>query len=75
MIYLFNSGDRPLADVVLADALPARLDYVPDSAAANAPAVFSTGTGDDGAVVLTWRFEHTFQPGEGGFVRFRSIVR
>jgi len=75
MIYLFNSGDRPLADIVLADALPARLEYVPDSAAANAPAAFSTGTGDDGAVVLTWRFEHTFQPGEGGFVRFRTIVR
>jgi len=74
MIYLFNSGDRPLADVVLADALPARLEYVPDSAAANAPAAFSTGTGDDGAVVLTWRFEHTFQPGEGGFVRFRTLV-
>jgi uncharacterized repeat protein (TIGR01451 family) len=75
IIYLHNSGDRPLADIVLADALPARLEYVPDSAAASAPADFSTETGDDGSIVLTWRFRHTFRPGEGGFVRFRTIVR
>lgn len=74
IIYLHNSGDRPLADIVLADALPARLEYIPESAAASAPADFSTGTGDDGSVVLTWRFQHTFRPGEGGFVRFRTIV-
>jgi len=26
-------------------------------------------------VVLKWQFNHTFKPGEGGFVRFRTIVR
>jgi uncharacterized repeat protein (TIGR01451 family) len=75
MIYLFNSGDRPLADIVLADAIPGRLELVPGSAAANLPASFSTATADDGGVVLTWRFEQTLEPGQGGFVRFRTIVR
>jgi len=75
MIYVFNSGDRPLADIVLADALPARLQFVPDSAAANQPAEFVTETGDDGSVVLKWQFRHTFKPGESGFVRFRTTVR
>jgi len=73
-IYLHNSGDRPLTDIVLVDALPDRLELVPNSAAANQPAEFVTETGDDGSVVLKWRFNHTFRPGEGGFVRFRTLV-
>jgi uncharacterized repeat protein (TIGR01451 family) len=75
MIYMLNSGDRPLADIVLADALPTRLELVPQSAASSLPADFSTETGDDGSVVLTWRLSETLQPGESGFVRFRVTVR
>jgi len=75
MIYLYNSGDRALTDIVLVDALPGRLEFVPGSAAANQPAEFVTDTGDDGSVVLKWQFQHTFKPGEGGFVRFRTVVR
>jgi uncharacterized repeat protein (TIGR01451 family) len=74
-IYLYNSGDRALTDIVLVDALPGRLEFVPGSAAANQPAEFVTDTGDDGSVVLKWQFQHTFKPGEGGFVRFRTVVR
>ena len=74
-IAFYNSGDRPLADVVLVDALPQRLSYVADSADATVPATFSTGEGDDDSVVLTWRLSGTLQPGETGFVRFRTIVR
>jgi uncharacterized repeat protein (TIGR01451 family) len=74
-IYLYNSGDRSLTDIVLVDALPGRLEYVPGSAAANQPAEFVTDKGDDGSVVLKWQFRHTFKPGEGGFVRFRTVVR
>jgi uncharacterized repeat protein (TIGR01451 family) len=75
MIYLYNSGDRALTDIVLVDALPGRLEFVPGSAAANQPAEFGTDKGDDGSVVLKWQFQHTFKPGEGGFVRFRTVVR
>jgi len=74
-IYLYNSGDRALTDIVLVDALPGRLEFVPGSAAANQPAEFVTDRGDDGSVVLKWQFQHTFKPGEGGFVRFRTVVR
>lgn len=74
-IAFLNSGNRPLADVVLVDALPTRLEYVADSADATVPATFSTGEGDDGSVVLTWRLTDTLQPGETGFVRFRTLVR
>jgi uncharacterized repeat protein (TIGR01451 family) len=74
-IVMLNSGDRPLAGVVLADALPARLSFVEGSAAASVSADFATGTGDDGATVLTWRLRDTLAPGASGFVRFRTIVR
>jgi hypothetical protein len=60
---------------VLADALPTRLTYLPDSAAASVPADFVTETGDDGSVVLTWRLKQTLRPGESGFVRFRTVVK
>jgi uncharacterized repeat protein (TIGR01451 family) len=74
-IYMINSGDRPLTGIVLADALPQRLTLVPDSAASSLPAEFSTETGDDGSVVLTWRLAEPLPPGGEGFVRFRTLVR
>jgi uncharacterized repeat protein (TIGR01451 family) len=74
-IVMLNSGDRPLSGIVLADALPTRLDYVPQSAAASVEADFATETGDDGSTVLTWRLKETLRPGESGFVRFRTIVK
>ena len=70
IIYYYNSGDRPFAD-----ALPGRLELVPGSAAANRQADFSTRAAEDGSVVLTWQFSETLKPGEGGFVRFRTLVR
>jgi uncharacterized repeat protein (TIGR01451 family) len=75
MIYFLNSGDRPLTDIVLADALPTRLELVPDSAACSVPADIATETGDDGSVVVIWRLTETLRPGESGFVRFRALVR
>jgi uncharacterized repeat protein (TIGR01451 family) len=75
MIYLLNSGDRSLTDVVLADALPGRLVLVPGSAVASLAADISEETADDGSVLLTWRFTETLPPGASGFVRFRVLVR
>jgi uncharacterized repeat protein (TIGR01451 family) len=74
-IAFLNSGERPLDEIVLVDALPSRLQYVTDSADATVPASFSTGRGDDGSVVLTWRLTEPLLPGETGFVRFRTRVR
>jgi uncharacterized repeat protein (TIGR01451 family) len=74
VIHMVNSGDRPLTGIVLADALPTRLELVPDSAASSLPATFSTETGDDGSVVLTWRLREPLPAGGSGFVRFRTLV-
>ena len=74
-IFLLNSGDRALTDIVLVDAVPKRLTVIPQSPASSLPADISTAAGDDGSVVLTWRLEGTLRPGESGFVRFRTLVR
>lgn len=74
-IFVLNSGDRPLEDIVLVDALPSRLSLVPSSAASSLPADVTTETADDGSVVVKWRFRERLPAGAGGFVRFRTIVR
>ena len=74
-IVLLNSGDRPLTDIVLVDAVPQRLDYIPGSAAANLPADITTETADDGSTVVKWRFTEPLPAGASGFVRFRTLVR
>jgi uncharacterized repeat protein (TIGR01451 family) len=73
-IFVLNSGDRPLTDIVLVDALPKRLALIPQSPAASLPAEITTESGDDGSVVIKWRLTTTLQPGASGFVRFRTIV-
>jgi uncharacterized repeat protein (TIGR01451 family) len=74
-IVLLNSGDRALADIVLVDALPGRLELIPGSPAASLPADIDTTTADDGGEVVRWRLTEPLPPGASGFVRFRTIVR
>ncbi|MFM8284063.1 MAG: hypothetical protein ACKOCW_10970 [Planctomycetaceae bacterium] len=74
-IFLLNSGDRALADVVLVDAVPPRLEVIPGSAVSNLPADVSTGTAEDGGTLLSWKLRDPLPAGAGGFVRFRTIVR
>ena len=73
-IFLLNSGDRPLTDITLADAVPGRLEVIDSSAVSNLPADISTAKGEDGSTFLTWAFKGTLEPGQSGFVRFRTIV-
>lgn len=74
-IFVLNSGDRALDDIVLVDALPDRLTLIPASPAASLPADVSTETADDGSVVVKWRFRDPLPAGASGFVRFRTIVK
>ena len=73
-IFLLNSGDRPLTDITLVDAVPGRLAVIEGSPVSNLPAEISTSKGDDGATLISWTFKGTLAPGQGGFVRFRTIV-
>lgn len=74
-IAFLNSGDVPLADIVVVDVLPGRLDLIPDSPAANLPAEIITEATKAGGLKLSWRLLEPLSAGAGGFVRFRAIVR
>ncbi len=73
-IFMLNSGDRPLTDITLVDAVPGRLAVIEGSVVSNLPADITTSKGDDGSTQLSWAFKGTLKPGQGGFVRFRTIV-
>jgi uncharacterized repeat protein (TIGR01451 family) len=73
-IFLLNSGDRPLTDITLVDAVPGRLAVIEGSPVSNLPADISTSKAEDGSTHLSWTFKGTLAPGQGGFVRFRTIV-
>ncbi|RLS34774.1 MAG: DUF11 domain-containing protein [Planctomycetota bacterium] len=73
-IFMLNSGDRPLTDVVLVDAVPGRLEVIEGSPVSNLPADIATARGEDGSTKLSWKFSGTLKPGQSGFVRFRTIV-
>jgi uncharacterized repeat protein (TIGR01451 family) len=74
-IVMLNSGDRALADIVLVDAIPGRLELIPDSPASSLPAEIDVTTADDGGPVVRWRIQEPLAPGASGFVRFRTRVR
>jgi uncharacterized repeat protein (TIGR01451 family) len=73
-IFMLNSGDRPLTDITLVDAVPGRLAVIEGSPVSNLPADITTSKGEDGSTLLSWTFKGTLAPGAGGFVRFRTIV-
>lgn len=74
-IFILNSGDRTLEDIVLVDALPDRLVLLQDSPSSSLSADISTENASDGSVVLKWHFLEPLVAGDSGFVRFRTVVR
>jgi uncharacterized repeat protein (TIGR01451 family) len=70
-----NVGDQPLGNIVLADNLTTRLEYVPDSAQSSLKAQFAVEPNEGDSLVLRWEIDQPLAPGEGGIVRFRCRVR
>jgi len=70
-----NVGDQLLNSVTILDNLPARLEYVPDSAQASIPAQFTSAPNEAGSTVLRWEMAQPLRPGQGGILRFRCLVR
>ncbi len=70
-----NAGQDPITDVVISDSLTGRLEYVPGSAAADRPHVFTTQPNAAGSLVLRWELAGTVHPGQSGEVTFQARVR
>ncbi|HVU86885.1 MAG TPA: hypothetical protein VHD36_06165 [Pirellulales bacterium] len=70
-----NVGTQVLGNVVILDNLSPRLEYVPDSAQSSLEAAFSVEPNSGNSLVLRWEIDKPIQPGDGGVVRFRCVVR
>ncbi|HEY4310513.1 MAG TPA: hypothetical protein VGN12_13765 [Pirellulales bacterium] len=70
-----NMGTQVLGNIVILDSLSPRLEYVPDSAQSSREAAFSVEPNSGNSLVLRWEVDKPIEPGEGGVVRFRCVVR
>ncbi len=70
-----NTGDVVIGNVTIIDSLTTRLEYVPESAQSSVKANFSSAANDGDSTTLRWEIVEPLKPGDGGLVRFKTIVR
>ncbi len=70
-----NTGDVVIGNVTIIDSLTTRLEYVPESAQSSVTANFSSAANDGDSTTLRWEIVDPLKPGDGGLVRFKTIVR
>jgi uncharacterized repeat protein (TIGR01451 family) len=70
-----NTGDVVIGNVTIIDSLTTRLEYVPNSAQSSVKANFSTSVNEGDSTTLRWEILEPLKPGDGGLVRFKTIVR
>jgi uncharacterized repeat protein (TIGR01451 family) len=75
IIRFVNSGDQPLANLVVSDHLSPRLEYVPESSQTNRAANFNLMEQLDGTQLLRWDFPGELLPGQAGMIRFKVRIR
>lgn len=74
-IKFVNYGSRPARDVIVADSLASRLEYVAGSARGDRPTTFSMQANAAGSMVLRWEVVGEIPPGQSGIVQFQAKVR
>jgi uncharacterized repeat protein (TIGR01451 family) len=70
-----NVGDKVIGNVVIADNLTTRLEYVEGSQKTSLPANFTTQGNDGESLVLRWELTEPLEKGKGGVIQFRCKVR
>jgi uncharacterized repeat protein (TIGR01451 family) len=70
-----NVGDKVIGNVVIADNLTTRLEYVEGSQKSSLPANFTTQANEGESLVLRWELTEPLEKGQGGVIQFRCKVR
>ncbi len=70
-----NVGDQKVSKIVVHDSLASRFEYIEDTQKTTPESKFSIEPNEAGSSILTWTFDKTLRPGEGGFIRFQCKVR
>lgn len=70
-----NPTTEEMSEILIADSLTGRLEYVDGSARSSRPATFTTTANKAGSVVLRWALDGTLKPGESGRITFQVRIR
>jgi uncharacterized repeat protein (TIGR01451 family) len=70
-----NVGARPIRDIVIADSLATRFEYIPGSNQSDRPVAFTIQTTENWSTVLRWSVPGDLMPGQSGMVKFQARVR
>jgi uncharacterized repeat protein (TIGR01451 family) len=70
-----NYGAKPIRDVVIADSLASRLEYIAGSAQADRAVVFTIQANEAYSALLRWEVKGELLPGQSGTIRFQARVR
>jgi uncharacterized repeat protein (TIGR01451 family) len=74
-IKFVNYGSKPAREVIVADSLSPRLEYVAGSSRGDRPATFTQQMNDAGSAILRWNLVGELAPGQSGIVQFQAKVR
>ncbi|MFO0924659.1 MAG: hypothetical protein U0905_19490 [Pirellulales bacterium] len=74
-IRLDNVGEQEARNVVVMDSLPPRLEFVDGSQQSSLEMNFESQDNEVGSKTLRWSCSKALKPGEGGYIRFRCVVR
>jgi hypothetical protein len=70
-----NPTTQEMADVVIADSLASRLEYIPGTAKSSRPATFVATPNPAGSVVVRWAIDGKLMPGESGTIEFKVRIK
>jgi hypothetical protein len=70
-----NPTTEDMTDVVVADSLTTRLEYIAGSAKSSRPATFAATPNAAGSQVLRWALDGKLLPGESGTITFRVRIK
>jgi uncharacterized repeat protein (TIGR01451 family) len=70
-----NYGAKPIRDVIIADSLASRFEFLPGSAQTDRPTVFTVQANEVFSALLRWEVKGELLPGQSGVVRFQARVR
>ena len=64
-----------MGNVTIIDNLTPRLELVPDSSSCNLKHDFLTQVNEKESLLLRWEIVDPLEPGQGGVIRFKCLVR
>ena len=70
-----NFSNEPIGNVTVLDNLSPRLEYVKDSQQCSLEADFIPMENEKESTLLRWEIRNPIEPGKGGIVRFKCLVR